>query len=186
MPIRKMKFILSLFILFFFVTGTKLFACDCGPLEKLDTIREKEYGNSDVVFTGRIISLSEGWEDFQIGVTEFFKGKIKRGQILSGKNNTGCEPYIDKGGEWLIYGKIVNDSLVINPCGLSRSFDFPYENRYFRSIPVPPLPAGRDSTFNDAERIKKIVDTGKLYKEKAKEELKEEIEMLRKKKKLNY
>lgn len=177
-----MKLELFISVLFFFVSGTRLLACDCGPLEKLDTIREKEYENSDVVFTGRIISLSEGWVDFKIGVTESFKGNIKKGQILSGKNNTDCEPYINSGGDWLIYGKIVNGSLVINPCGLSRSFDFPYDNRYFRSIPVPPLPAERDSTFNDAGRIKAIVDTGKKYQKKAVTELKEEIEMLRKKK----
>jgi hypothetical protein len=178
-----MKLVLSIFL--FFVTAIKLFACDCGPLEQLDTIRAQEYKNSDVIFTGRIISLSEGWEDYKIGVTESFKGNIKKGQILTGKNTIDCEPFINMGGDWLIYGKIVNDSLVINPCGLSRSFKYPYENRYFSTVPLPPVPAGRDSAYSEAKRIKTIVDRGKKYRFKASVELTEEIEKLRRKKRFN-
>ena len=181
MQYRKIKYLLFLIILFFQVTGIKLFACDCGPPENLDSIRAQEYKNSDVVFTGKIVFLSEGWTEFKIQVTETFKGDIKRGQVIAGMNNITCVPYINGGGQWLIYGKMENGMLSINQCGLSRSFKNPDENRYFSIIPVPPLPVVRDSS-SDAGRIKTMVDMGKQYQERAVAELKKEIEMLRNKK----
>lgn len=170
-----MKFLLT--TIFLVLVITESFGCDCGPVRKINEIRKTEFAVTELIFIGEIISISSDKKEIQIKVKEVFKGSISKTQLLIGQNNIYCEPYVENTGEWLIYGKIENGKLKINICGLSRSLEKPYENRYFRYIQIPPP---QNATENEIIKID-LINQESLEKNnlKAFSELSMEIEWLK-------
>lgn len=159
------KTTLVLFILLFF---SKSYACNCPKTEELKIKQITEYEKAECIFIGQILEIDSNKNIFTIKVVEPFKGSTK-GEIYKGNFDPICGPNIDHKGKWLIYGNLLNNNLSIINCGLSRSFKKP-EMGYFKIV----KPKAYDKmTYWDF--ILKV----------AKEELKNEITLLRKKTTLN-
>ena len=76
-----MKLELFISVLFFFVSGTRLLACDCGPLEKLDKSLRKNMKIPMWCLQEELFHYRrDGY--FKVGVTESFKGNIKKDKYL--------------------------------------------------------------------------------------------------------
>jgi hypothetical protein len=171
----------KLILIIYFISTLTSWACDCGPLKKLDYERNAEYQNAEFIFIGYIYNLKNNKRVFEVKVKEIFKGNLKIGQIINGKNNYYCEPFVNESGDWLIYGKIENGKLLISLCGLSRSLKNPENNRYFiPPVLPPPPPPNSERTQVQLENLPK--KSPKESRKFALKELKYEISELRKKK----
>ncbi len=147
-----------------------------------------EYDNSGIVILGEVIYVSNDLQNFKIKVLENYKGKLVEDQIVEGENHLFCFPNANKKGLWLIYGHIENGKLKPNACGLSRSLDSPYDNRYF--LTPPPRPIHPDSIIDVTARGKEYYEIEEKYKQRKEEykqmafrELDIELKQLREKRK---
>jgi len=151
--IRKITLTLCLTILSY-----SIYACDCKSKKSIDEARLTEMTSSDIVFIGEITKISDDKKLLTIVVEEIFKGDLVKEQELIFNNNLYCDPYVDKPGRWLIYASKIEGQLMINICGLSRSFKNPEDNRYFWI--KPPSPArpvlNNDTSFIDENASLKI------------------------------
>ena len=177
--VRKLKMKNKLILIIYFTTTFTSWACSCPPLKKLDYERNAEYQNAEFIFIGKIYNLKNHKRVFEVKVKEIFKGNLNVGQIINGGNNYYCEPFVNKNGEWLIYGKIENGILFIKECGLSRSLKNPENNNYF-NIPIPPPPPNSEITKVQWKNLMK--KNRKQSRKFAVRELEYEILELRKRK----
>ena len=177
--LEKMNKLLTIiFMLQMSLISMNSFACICSADMELQEARDYEYEKSEIVIVGEITYLSSDKKAFEIKILEKLKGDFQVGQVLQGKNNYYCEPIIDSLGTWLIYGGTENGKLTINECGLSRSFDKPEENLFFRPPPPPP-PSHPDSIIDKRAREKEFMERIEEYKTIAFKELEVELTQLR-------
>ena len=158
-----------------------LVSCDCRTKKELEVARQTEFDFSDIVILGEVYFVSSDHMEFKIKVIEVFKGEFVIGQIIEGENHQYCEPNASSVGQWLIYGHIENGKLKTNICGLSRSLEYPENNRYFRAIPPPPKPLYPKDSIKYKKALMNYEKIDKEYLNTAKEEINIEIEILRKK-----
>ncbi|WP_167342050.1 hypothetical protein [Nonlabens sp. SY33080] len=136
--------------------------CTCAPLPHWKKATPKEYEYADDVIIADVI-IDENEIGYKITVCEVFKGDLKTGQILNGKNFGTCGPYVDKDGEWVLFGANTT-YFKVNDCGLSSNIAEPREL-------LPPLPPPNSGIDYD-----KLIE--KRRKE-ARENIKKQIQMLR-------
>lgn len=153
----------------FFLSFHVSYACDCKSFETIKEKQDFEYENSNSIFIGEILEINHVNHTLKVKIIELFKG-TKDDQIINGKFDEQCGPYISSKGKWLIYGNIIGNILEIKPCGLTRSIINPKEN----PITIPPPP---DANLNKSELKQKHLE----WLNREKEELKKEINLLRKK-----
>lgn len=147
-------------------------SCDCKTPKTLKAIQQTEILQSDYIFVGEVMSFDFNTNTFEIRVIESFKGSFNEETIV-GHFDAYCGPNINSKGRWIIYShKGSNEEIIINACGLTRSFIEPESNIMASDAPLPP-PANHietnDETNNDLME-RKI---------KAKVDLQKEIEILR-------
>ena len=108
-----MKKLIWTFILssFFAHSG---FACDC-PFKSLEELQKREMENSECIFIGEIIELNNDLT-YKIKVIESLDGGDLQDNIYIGKNWKSCQPYIEKIGTWLVYGRMESGFLKMNIC----------------------------------------------------------------------
>lgn len=108
--------------------------CDCAGIENWRTATVGEYEYVEDVFIGNVKTLSGDKAEYEIEVTEVFKGDLKVGSLIKGINSQNCEPIVNKKGQWLFFGTFSNN-FHINECGLTSNIEEPW-----RFLPPPPPP----------------------------------------------
>jgi hypothetical protein len=171
------KILLTILILTFFIHES--FSCDCKDRMDLNIARITEYNNSEIIFLGEVISISDDQLSYRVSVIEVYKGDLKTNQIIEGKNHQFCAPFINYTGQWLLYGNIENGKLKVNICGLTRSLEFPEQNRYFRAPPPPPPPLYPEDSMKYKTILSESEKAEKEYQIIARKEINKEIELLR-------
>jgi len=150
------------------------FACSCPPIFKLAQIQKIEIENSECIFIGEVIEVDNEELTYKIRVTESLDGNDIPGNIYTGKNWKGCEPFIEENGKWIIYGHMEDGFLSTNKCGISRSFENPviviklkelelYENKtqsekklIFQKLRDEEIMKARKELENEIEHLRKI------------------------------
>lgn len=154
------KIYILLLSVFIFPDGVDI--CDCAPVPHWQKATPREFEYVEDVFIGDVTIYNE--KEFEIRVCEVFKGNLKSGQIIKGKNSSYCGPYVDKNGEWLLFGKYSNN-FKVNDCGLSSNIAEP-----FTILPPPPPP---NYKYDEKTFLKK-------WKVEIHEIMQEQISILRK------
>ena len=155
-------------ILIFWIIGIfEIHACNCPIVKDLKKIQQYELDNSECIFIGEVISVDRENELFEVRVFESFNGETI-GNIYVGTYDSQCGPIVDEKGKWLIYGNFGKDSeLMVNSCGLTRSFENPQNNI---SVPLDIAPAPEKDKYEPWRAE---------WNEKASQALEIEIAMLR-------
>ncbi|PRP66085.1 hypothetical protein [Nonlabens agnitus] len=117
-----------IFLLSFFPKNEDV--CTCPPTGNWQKATPKEYNYVNDVIIGDVINVSK--DQFEIIVCTVFKGNLKPGQKINGENYGTCGPYINKTGEWLVFGQQF-DGFRVNECGISSKID-----DTFPLLPPPP------------------------------------------------
>lgn len=168
-----MRFPFKIFIWFLIITSSKAVACTCSVPKSLKAIQDYEYEISECIFIGEVLEIDSELNIFTVKVLESFKG-VENGTIYIGKYDPMCGPIIDQTGKWLIYASFNDENhMVINHCGLTRSFKRPEHNVSATKPPMPPLP---NKKVKESGVEKKITD----WRLRAKSDLEHEISELRK------
>ncbi|MBR9833145.1 hypothetical protein GYB57_13440 [bacterium] len=145
----------------------------------MDSARYDEILNSDLIFIGEVIEINIEENYSIIQPIEVFKSDQVLKEPIKINIDIYCEPIIYSKGKWLIYASFFDDRLMVNVCGLTRSFKKPDENRYFQLPPPPPPPSPKDTvevTYTEYKIPKYI----RLENRKtAIKELEKEVEILR-------
>lgn len=93
-------------------------ACRC-PKEERDSTVHKAILNSDLIFTGELISCEydEPWvKAYQFKIIELFKGECRR-DTMNGCITGMCSVIPREPGLWIVYASLINDSTIeINNC----------------------------------------------------------------------
>jgi len=133
------------------MTSISGYSCRCKSAQSLDKARIEEFEISDLVFIGEIIEINETEAYAIVQPIETFKSDKKFIEPIKINIDIYCEPIIYHKGKWLIYASYFEEKLMVNVCGLTRSFKQPDENRYFQLLPPPPPspPAPEDSAKID-------------------------------------
>jgi len=127
-------FIRTLLVQLVPITG---FCCSCPPSKSFQDELVREWEISTDIIQVKVFSLERKKNKAKAVVLENFKGNSKEGDTITLISTDFCYPYIDDLGTWLIYSKLHNGTLNINPCGLSRDLERPENNMHF-SFPLPP------------------------------------------------
>ena len=148
------------------------YACTCPP-SRLSDIQKEEIKNSDFIFIGEVSEIDSSNNTYKVRVLESLSEGDNEGTVFTGKNWESCSPFVDSKGKWLIYGKMKEDYLRVNLCGISRSFENP--EKVINSV-LAPLPNENESKkeYNLRREKWKIEN-----QEKSKEDLMKEINSLR-------
>jgi hypothetical protein len=140
-----MRFPFKILIWFLILTSSKAIACTCSVPKSLKAIQDYEYEISECIFIGEVLEIDSILSRFTFKVLESFKG-VENGTIYIGKYDPMCGPIIDEIGKWLIYGNFNDENqIVINHCGLTRSFKRPEHNVSATKPPMPPLPNKKET-----------------------------------------
>jgi hypothetical protein len=124
-----MKIILVLLLTLCFYANT--FSCDCKEIDR-DSAVVVGLRNSDLVFTGNLISSDFRNDTYSFEIFEIFKGDYDRDTIW-GKGYYGCSFFPSEKGIWIVYANKKNDSTIdMDGCLYSMSL------RKFKMVPPPP------------------------------------------------
>jgi hypothetical protein len=158
-----MNIYITILSIFFLPNGANV--CSCATIGNWRKATPKEYKYVEDVFIGDVKKIGESKFDYEIEVCEVFKGDLKVGQIIKGTNPRYCSPFVDKLGEWVLFGEYSTD-FKTNDCGLSSNIAEP-----FGMFPPPPPPKPNSDT-DSKELIKK-------WRIESKKNILEQINMLR-------
>ena len=122
------------------MTSISGYIFQCKSELSLDKARIEEFKISDLVFIWEVIEINETEEYAIVQPIELFKSDKKFIEPIIINIDIYCEPIIYSKGKWLIYASNFEEKLMVNVCGLTRSFKQPDENRYFQLLPPPPPP----------------------------------------------
>ena len=111
-----------LLALFFLPNGANI--CTCAPNGNWRKATPKEYNIVEDVFIGDV-TIDEITSEYSIVVCEVFKGNLKSEQIIDGENLGYCGPFVNKNGEWVLFGKY-STNFKVNDCGLSTNIAKPF------------------------------------------------------------
>ena len=125
--ISVMKKVLLIFILFTTFYSTNGYACSCGELSKLDI---EEYHNAGEVFIGRVLSVIENKENWEVEITFEVIEKLKLTEtdkkitIRTAFSGAMCGISAQIGEKWYIFANH-NDKgqLRAGLCGRSVNLD---------------------------------------------------------------
>lgn len=114
------KYIPFLFLLLSKIT----FACECPTFKP---ISNEQFKNYDVIFTGKVDSVSaclaDGRSRAYFFISELYKGNVTKRLKVDFDCSSACMMSFSKEEEWLMYANYSRfDRLVINLCGHSRKF----------------------------------------------------------------
>ena len=172
---KKMKIKIKIILILLFISSINLYACNCKYQGNLEVLQNIEFNNSECIFIGEVIDIDSENNVFEVIIIESFNG-IEIGEIYSGLYDKYCGPIINEKGKWLIYGNFNSENqIVINHCGLSRSFENPENNTSASNPPEPLLPNTLISK-SESESEKRMTE----WKKRAKSDLDKEIIYLRK------
>lgn len=138
-------------------------ACDCARIENWRTATAGEYEYVKDVFIGDVKIISDDRTEYELIVTEVFKGDLKVGTVVKGINPKYCGPIINKKGQWLFFGTFSNN-FHLNECGLTSNIEEPW------GILPPPPPS--ELKLDEKRMIKK-------WKKEARKNVQEQIIILR-------
>jgi len=166
----RFPFIILIWILI--LTSSEAIACTCSVPKSLKAIQDYEYEISECIFIGEVLEIDSIPSRFTFKILESFKG-VENGTIYIGKYDPMCGPIIDETGKWLIYGSFNDENhIVINHCGLTRSFKRPEHNVSATEPPIPPTLPNKKETESEFE--KEIIK----WRLRAKSDLENEIKSL--------
>lgn len=149
--------------MFLFPTHNRIDICDCARIENWRTATVGEYEYVKDVFIGDVKMISEDKTEYELIVTEVFKGELKVGSMVKGINPEYCSPNVTKKGEWLFFGTFKNN-FHLNICGLTSNIEEPW------GIKAPPPPT--ELKWKQKRMIKK-------WKKEVRENMQEQINILR-------
>lgn len=149
--------------LFFLLSSTQSFACDCKEIQPLDTTRAKSFAWSYVVFLGELTGVDTVSETYTFTVLELFKGGTTH-KTLTGKYFNSCSKMPDEKGRWLVYADVEGDFINISDCLASRSEAKPF---CVNCLPPPPPPG----LEKDIKQERALADHEKRSQQKWHEEL---------------
>lgn len=135
--------------------------CICAPPMNWKKATPIEFEYSKNVFIGEVTVCDD--ENYEMVICEVFKGELTAGQMITGKNRGTCGPYVDKNGEWIMFGEYTTE-FTVNDCGISMSMTDP------RMLPPPP-PSNAD------RQEQKFIAT---WKAESKKNRQEQLKILRK------
>ncbi|AOW19472.1 hypothetical protein [Urechidicola croceus] len=161
---------------FLLISQIQIFACSCAPTI-ISTAQKEELENSECIFIGEVVKVSEDRNTFEIRVIESLDGGDEINNIYIGKNWKYCSPYISTTGKWIVYGNIEEGFLRLNMCGISRSFEHP---EWVSGIIQDSTPQINYRKYKSSEIKTLEIERKKDSKKKAKIELEKEIVALRK------
>lgn len=163
-----------LVILLFFHWGYSS-ACDCLMIKNLKEAQKSSYEENELIFVGRVTEIRDDGS-YKLEIFELFKGELNGSNIINGIWGDSCAIIPQNLNEtWLIYTNFNSEGTIsISQCDLSRSFQFPF---YYGSHLLPPPPP---FGLNDPLKILELESLTIEYKKIALNELKTEIEFLRK------
>jgi len=159
---KKMNNIYNLILLILFLPIEKNI-CTCPPPANWRKATPSEYNYSNDVFIGDVKLIPNSQVDYEIVVCEVFKGDLKSGQTIKGEKFGTCGPYVNKNGEWVLFGTY-STKFKVNDCGISSNINDP------RGLLPPPPPP-------NSEIEEKV--TLKSRKLEARKHIKKQINMLR-------
>jgi antitoxin component YwqK of YwqJK toxin-antitoxin module len=126
-----MKKAIILLILFYFTDITDVKSCICANFYSYDNLSElKEY---EFIAHAKVLDEIEYEKSAQpngfrssigllkIQVIELFQGKLQQ-EIFEGDMFTSCDLGVEKGEEWLFFGKIYNGKIFVHLCDRSRRY----------------------------------------------------------------
>jgi len=129
-----------LLIIFLSLTYNSI-SCDCKTISK-----EFDYANSDFVFIGKVINVTE--ETFTVKAIEIFKGKLIDTLVVR-TNNCSIYPKMDE--IWLLYAcKTSQGEATVSSCGWSRNMQDVFKTSMY------PLPMPQKSASPNDEVLKNI------------------------------
>jgi len=133
-----LKLLHYIFVLILLTSSDYLSACDCKELGGLDSLREKGFRFSDLVFHGELLEITDS--SFSIRVIESFKGEYQSETII-GKAVTSCSLFPKHKGQWIIYANYnTNETYIdISQCLSSRSRVEPWCTYCYDPPPPPQL-----------------------------------------------
>ena len=164
--IRNILITISIFI------SSQTFGCDCKNLGPLDSLRQISYNESDFVFLGELIEVDTIYFTFTFRIIEKFKGEV-RNSIIKGKCFDSCSIFPRDKCLWIIYADTKEGLIDINQCLASRSEMNPICINCY-DIPDP---------YSNEKEKKEYEKEIELLKRKAIYDWKNEIEILRQRKK---
>lgn len=123
-----------IFSIFLFPIAQQVDICDCARIENWRTATVKEYEFVKDVFIGDVRKISNDKSEYELIISEVFKGTVEVGATIKGINLKYCGPVVDKKGQWLFFGTIT-EYFHINECGLTSNLEEPW-----RILPPPPPP----------------------------------------------
>lgn len=171
-----MESILNFWLAIILFIGSNFFFCTCPPPVKIEKQQKREFKESECIYIAEVTSINENEEIFEFTIIESFKSN-EESEGCVGVFNKYCYPVITQKGRWLLYGNLDNNSnLIINECGLTRSFKTP-ERSAFAITPPPPF---LDKKLSSKEKNSIMEDYREEEKIQAKVDLKTEIQFLRK------
>lgn len=164
-------------ILLLFFSSCSSSACDCASIRDLEGAQKALYENADIVFIGKVIEKDSDY-GYRFSIVEMCKGDSHLSTV-DGTSDKSCVVSPDKVGElWLVYGHFTDDGrMVMDECGISRSFDHPYLYLSGETIPGPLNTKSEDQALD-------IIDSNyqwAVLKQKHLEILRQEILDLRNK-----
>jgi hypothetical protein len=156
------------------------YACICPDTLSFEELQEIEFERSNSILIIDVLKVDHETGSFKFKVVELLKGSGNSEAVFTGINVEACGPSVFRKGMWLVYGNMgMDNTLSINPCGLTRSFEHPEYNVYAGHKPPPPPPSEQ---LTMEEKIKHQQSLEKWRRENvvlAKTNLEDEIISLR-------
>jgi len=126
----------------------------------LKELRRSEFKNSKLIFIADVPQNTGKGLTYQVKVIESLKGEVAD-SVLTGKIMTSCSDFPTE-GRWIMYARELKDGTIeIQQCGLSRPFSHPDSGPFIK----------RYMASNRTKCLKR-----------AQKDLKDEIELLRRRK----
>lgn len=145
-----MKKFKSIFLLIISLAPSLVAACDCKEIQPIDSLREKSFAWSDVVFLGELAEVDTISQTYIFTVLEVFKGDTVH-KTLKGKWFDSCSKMPMDKGKWLVYAETRGNFININDCLASRSEEDPF---CVNCLPPPPPPKrGRDEVEQNEKAV---------------------------------
>lgn len=118
----------------FFLLSEMTFACECPAIKPISNDSFKNY---DVIFTGRVDSVSacltDGNSTAYFFINELYKGAVQQHQKVDFDCSSECMMSFSKDEEWIIYATYQRfDLMTVKLCGHSRKLFTDVSQDYYQ------------------------------------------------------
>jgi len=148
----------NIIILILLLSSLNCWSCDCKNISSTDSLREKSYRHSDIVFVGKLIeSERESINPYSPRIYSFQIEEVLKGTFLNdtifGKEFTSCSHFPQDIGRWIVYANVMDSGFIdINGCGATRSFLEPLCWNCPNARPRAPIPNSSKEELVDFEK----------------------------------